>query len=512
MSAINFKVGDEVQISDESGYRYQGYQSFDQDGEKMRGVISPNENDWYTVTWDNGDQNSYQDEDLEPYGATKSSHGFELNELVIVCEDGFGFGKSEVGKEFIIVEFGDYGGDPGVKLRDAETNTIHPNSHFNGFVGIKSIKKMESKPEPEKNVTFEVNGQKFKYSLRSTHYSNVGNNDIIFSELKVDKHSFCSEAYDYKADEGSWPEWRDCDNEAPIKIVKAIREKIKQMESQPKTQTHKFQVGDTVVGNSKATDRYSVTQTGWCGIVTEVYSDCFMAEGPRGGGTHNFELHYEYFDLAKSEREQPELPKRKFEVGDKVTYKYQKDLLGSCYRYGGPCQGGYVGTIKSIERDDSLNVTTESGLVYHMSPDEFVEYDGVAIKPADEAFLAEANRRYPIGTMYKELNAVGEVTGAECTADEPAMWVIRGESIEVGYGYVYAKGRWAEVVPETKYVVTQRIPSPSGGIYDSTPERTDISAAVIRNVWVDPSTKQLPDAQTPIIMSRSKNKNKIKVL
>ena len=349
MSAINFKVGDEVQISDESGYRYQGYQSFDQDGEKMRGVISPNENDWYTVTWDNGDTNSYQDEDLEPYGATKSSHSFELNERVIVCEDGFGFGKSEVGKEFIIVEFGDYGGDPGVKLRDAETNTIHPNSHFNGFVGIKSIKKMESQPEPQR----------------------------------------------------------------------------------------KFKVGDTVVGNEKATDRYSVTQTGWCGKVTKVNSDFFVAEG-RGstGDIAKFDLQYDCFDLAQSEPE-----------------------------------------------------------------------------PIDiEALLEEANRRYPIGTRYKELNGEGKATGAERTADEPAMWVIRGKSIEVGFGYVYVNGRWADVVPETKYVVTQRIPSPSGGVYDSTPERTDISAAVIRNAWVDPSIKQLPDTQAPIIMSRSKNKNKIKVL
>jgi hypothetical protein len=346
MSAINFKNGDAVQISDESEYRYQG---IDEGGEKMRGVISPNTGEWHTVTWDNGEQNSYRDEDLEPYGATKSSHSFELNERVIVCEDGFGFGKSDVGKEFIIVEFGDYGGDPGVKLRDAETNTIHPNSHFNDFVGIKSIKKMESQTEPQR----------------------------------------------------------------------------------------KFKVGDTVVGNSKATDRYSVTQTGWCGKVTKVNSDFFVAEG-RGsvGDITEFDLQYECFDLAQSEPE-----------------------------------------------------------------------------PIDtEALLEEANRRYPIGTLYKELNDVGEVTGAERTADEPACWVVRGESIEVGYGYVYAKGRWAEVVPETKYVVTQRIPSPSGCVYDSTLKGVDISAAVIRNAWVDPSTKQLPDAQTPIIMSRSKSKNKIKVL
>jgi hypothetical protein len=466
MSAINFKNGDEVQISDESGFRYQG---IDEDGEKMRGVISPNSNGWYTVTWDNGDTNSYQDNDLEPYGATKSSHSFELNERVIVCEDGFGFGKSEVGKEFIIVEFGDYGGDLGVKLRDAETNTIHPNSHFNDFVGIKSIKKMESQTEPQ------------------------------------------------------------C----------------------------KFKVGDEVVGNSKATDRYCVTQTGWRGKVTKVNSDFFMAEG-RGntGDIAKFDLQYECFDLAQSE---PSEPQRKFKVGDKVTYKYQKDLLGSCYRYGGPCQGGYVGTIKSIEHDDSLNVTTESGLVYHMSPDEFVEYDGVAIKPIDiEALLEEANRRYPIGTMYKELNDEGKATGALREADQKADWVVHGQSIEVGYGYVYAKGRWAEVVNETKVEPTEkpdkqqlleearrRYPvgcryrpiDGKGRAYDDTYissyvcEWRDngidcgIGYVYVNGLWADvvpetkyvvtqriPSTKQLPDTQAPIIMSRSKSKNKIKVL
>ena len=462
MSAINFKNGDEVQISDESEYRYQG---IDDGGEKMRGVISPNSNGWYTVTWDDGSSNSYRDEDLEPYGATKSSHSFELNERVIVCEGGFGFGKSEVGKEFIIVEFGDYGGDPGVKLRDAETNTIHPNSHFNDFVGIKSIKKMESRIETQRK--FKVGDTVVGNSKATDRYciTQAGWRGKV---TKVNSDFFIAEGRGSTGDIAEFDlqyEYFD----------------LAQSEPEPLEPQRKFKVGDEVVGNADA-NTYGITVQGWRGKVISLGFTFFDAQDFNGTKFHG--LSYDCFDLAQSEPEPSELPKRKFEVGDKVTYKYQKDLLGSCYRYGGPCQGGYVGTIKSIERDDSLNVTTESGLVYHMSPDEFVEYDGVAIKPADEAFLAEANRRYPIGTLYKELNDVGEVTGALREASEEAMWVVRGESIEVGYGYVYVNGRWADVVPETKYVVTQRIPS----------------------------TKQLPASQTPIIMSRSKNKNKIKVL
>jgi len=219
--------------------------------------------------------------------------------------------------------------------------------------------------------------------------------------------------------------------------------------SEPEPQKYRFQVGDTVIGNEEA-NTYGVTVKGWRGTVVKLGKFDFSAED-RSGTTFNG-LHYEYFDLAKSEPE-------------------------------------------------PINI---------------------------EALLEEANRLYPIGTMYKELNDKGKATGALREANEGANWVVRGESIDVGLGYVYANGKWAEIVNEDKYVVTQRIPSPSGGVYDSTLKGVDISpsggvydstlkgvaisAAVIRNAWVDPSTKQLPDAQTPIIVSRSKNKSTIKVL
>lgn len=483
-----FKEGDEVQISYRSVFREQGYQG----GEKMRGVINRlDSNHWWRVTWDNGDTNTYRDEDLEPYDTTTSlttSYGFHIGERVIVCENGFGFAKSDVGKEFIIIEFGDYGGDPGVKLRDVKTNTIHPNFNFNDFVGIKSIKKIEttSTSEPEENITFTVNGRTYNYTLCSTYYSySVSSNDVIFNELGVDKDLFCSKVYGYEALDGSWPEWRDGDNEAPIKIVKAIREKIKQMESQTEPQ-RKFKVGDTVVGNSKATDRYCVTGQGWRGKVTEVYSDYFKAQGQGNGGVlSTFDLYYEYFD--------------------------------------------------------------------HTTKPESIDI---------EALLEEANRRYPIGTMYKELNDEGKATGALREASEGANWVVRGESIEVGYGYVYAKGKWAEVVSDKETILEEaRRRYPVGTEYhpinsDGTKFRSfDRELATYECRWVDSglgidcgigyvyangkwaeivgetkyvvtqrtlsypaetatfgTTKELPYTQTPIIINKKEKKQKIKVI
>jgi small-conductance mechanosensitive channel len=68
---------------------------------------------------------------------------------------------------------------------------------------------------------------------------------------------------------------------------------------------------------------------------------------------------------------------RKFKVGDKVTYKYQKDLPEGSYRYGGTCQGGYVGTVKQIVDKNKIFVTyNDDGDLFSMQPSEFVEYDG----------------------------------------------------------------------------------------------------------------------------------------
>lgn len=68
---------------------------------------------------------------------------------------------------------------------------------------------------------------------------------------------------------------------------------------------------------------------------------------------------------------------REFKVGDKVTYKYQKDLPKRSYRDGEHCLGGYVGTVKSIVDKNKILVTyNDDGDLFSMDPSEFVEYDG----------------------------------------------------------------------------------------------------------------------------------------
>jgi hypothetical protein len=307
-----FKVGDEVQISDESGFRYQG---IDEDGEKMRGVIKNlDSSGWWRVTWDDDTTNTYLDEDLEPYVTTLIS-------------------------------------------------------------------------EPEENITFTVNGKTFNYSLASTFYSITTDvNDVIFNELGLDKDLFCSKAYGYESLDGSWPEWRDGDNEAPIKIVKAIREKIKERES-----------------------------------------------------------------MSKSES------------------------------------------------------TTEQTL------------------------LKEARRLYPIGTKYHPIGS----DGIKCFGDNiqeatyECRWVESGLGIYCGIGYVYANGKWAEIVSETKAEPTTTsdfsIRYSGGTIGIILPEQPMVLDNTSSNITIGRSafdgsmvyrkvTKQLPETQEPIIISKKEKKKKILVL
>ena len=59
----------------------------------------------------------------------------------------------------------------------------------------------------------------------------------------------------------------------------------------------KFNIGDTVIGNSKATKRYVFTQAGWTGTVTAIGPGHFFAQAGKNGT--KFQLQYEYFDLLK---------------------------------------------------------------------------------------------------------------------------------------------------------------------------------------------------------------------
>lgn len=88
------------------------------------------------------------------------------------------------------------------------------------------------------------------------------------------------------------------------------------------------------------------------------------------------------------------------------------------------------------------------------TPKEIAEYDRLG-KPFDvtkmsDALLEEAAKRYPIGTKYKALGSYGDVYDNICTSVRKPRIIRYGDkiSIDVGAGYVYVDGKWAEVVEE----------------------------------------------------------------
>lgn len=61
----------------------------------------------------------------------------------------------------------------------------------------------------------------------------------------------------------------------------------------------KFKVGDIVVGNAEASERYNITVEGWRGVVTKIIDRrVFEAQDERGTGP-KFSLLFDYFDLVR---------------------------------------------------------------------------------------------------------------------------------------------------------------------------------------------------------------------
>jgi len=65
----------------------------------------------------------------------------------------------------------------------------------------------------------------------------------------------------------------------------------------------KFKVGDIIVGNQFANDRYNVTTEGWQGKVIEIKTNSFRAVDIGEDDTGSFGLEYKYFDLLESTEE-----------------------------------------------------------------------------------------------------------------------------------------------------------------------------------------------------------------
>ena len=67
-----------------------------------------------------------------------------------------------------------------------------------------------------------------------------------------------------------------------------------------------------------------------------------------------------------------------------------------------------------------------------------------------DSLLQEANLRYPIGTKYISLDAQGELRGNTEYSKRKCALVFEDPhgsiGIDCGQGYVYVKGKWADIV------------------------------------------------------------------
>ena len=61
----------------------------------------------------------------------------------------------------------------------------------------------------------------------------------------------------------------------------------------------KFSVGDIVVGNSRASNHYSITRTGWVGTVRDISENNIQVFSQ--DGVCNYWVEAEYFDLVEQQ-------------------------------------------------------------------------------------------------------------------------------------------------------------------------------------------------------------------
>ena len=88
----------------------------------------------------------------------------------------------------------------------------------------------------------------------------------------------------------------------------------------------------------------------------------------------------------------------------------------------------------------------ESQLTYNMRP----EFD----LTTNEGKLAYAKKYYPIGTKYISLGSDGQVYRNSEITSTPRYF---GSCIEGGFAYIYANGKWAEIIKEEINMGTQKL-------------------------------------------------------
>ena len=131
---------------------------------------------------------------------------------------------------------------------------------------------------------------------------------------------------------------------------------------------------------------------------------------------------------------------KKFNVGDKVTYKNRDDCSGQYYHFGGDDQGGYVGTISCYNgyheefKCWGIEVSTNDDETYSMLECEFVEHDSpqLAKDPYNGFKIGDSVKTYKFEetpdlafaeAMYKNCGEVGVISAFHMEESGPQAYV-----------------------------------------------------------------------------------------
>ena len=110
--------------------------------------------------------------------------------------------------------------------------------------------------------------------------------------------------------------------------------------------------------------------------------------------------------------------------------------------------------------NNSIKLQFGAGLLYNNITGEWAEIikEEEFDLTTNEGRLAYAKKHYPIGTKYIPLYSNGENWNSDGIKIIPCDIQLYGiDKLAGGYGYIYANGKWAEIIKEEKNMKTQKL-------------------------------------------------------
>lgn len=112
-----------------------------------------------------------------------------------------------------------------------------------------------------------------------------------------------------------------------------------------------------------------------------------------------------------------------------------------------------------IKHIDYMERHIKGGEQFHKESQLTVKMDKEFDLTTDEGRLAYARKYYPIGTKYIHLHKNGEPGTYSTIGESEPRWYhpFKHTEIHCGYGFIYANGKWAEIIKEETNMETQKL-------------------------------------------------------